>query len=87
MAYRVVPEFKTSSTRIKPLFAYASDVCIVQFWVWLLILTSHNDTCKFENVLGSAAIFSANRSIACYSGKNNLFFVDKRLCKFGKLFS
>jgi hypothetical protein len=47
-----------------------------QFWVCLLILTSHNDTCKIRDVLGSLAIFLQNESIVCYSARTTSF-VDK----------
>jgi hypothetical protein len=87
MAYiRVVPEFKTSSTRIKPLFAYALlDVCIGNSGFSLLILTSHNDTCKFEMFWSSLAIFLQNNPLLIFARTTS--FRRQTSHKFGRLFS
>jgi hypothetical protein len=80
MAYiRVVPEFKTSSTRIKPLFAYASFIRVCIGNSGLLILTSHNDTCKFEMFWSSLAIFLQKTNPLFAIQQEQPLFVDKRL--------
>jgi hypothetical protein len=82
MAYRVVPEFKTS-TRIKPLFAYSSFVKVcIGGGLSLLILTSHSET-KGRMFWSSLAIFLQNESIACYPARTTS---SSSIHKFGRLF-
>jgi hypothetical protein len=87
MAYiRVVPEFKTSSTRIKPLFAYASfsSVCIGNSGLSLLILTAQR---YVRRCFGSLAIFLQKHVHCLLFRQEQPLFRRQMSHKFGELFS